>query len=341
MRSEFAGLYLDSAMNFAAPGGYHPGPGPETGRKIDWRADVGEAAFLERDLELIEARVYEYHLRELKFRRLFPVSNEGQGSETIAYDLVRGAGAAKIISSGADDLPRADAFVDRFYAVVRSVGISFGYTTRELRNAAFANRPLEVMRGAAARRGMEEKLSDLAWNGDAQYNIIGILDNPNIPQAEVAAPASGTDRTWAGGDKTPLEIIADITTAISDIVDLTNQVQTPNTVVVPVAQYEYLIRTPYSDRVPMSIMRYITDPLNKFGIDLFEQAPELAATGPGGEDQMLVYERTDEVLSFRIPMELRALPPQPRNLEFLINMEAECAGLVVRYPLACSFSFGI
>ena len=337
MRSEFAPIYLEPILNFVAPGGYHP----DTGRKIDWKADAGESAFLERELEFIEARIYDYKLRELKFRRLFPTSNEGQGSDVIAYDIVRGAGIAKIIANGADDLPRADTFVDRFYAVVRPVGISFAYTTQELRNAAFANKPLEAQRGSAARRGMEEKLSDLAWNGESAYNIVGILDNPNIPQAEVAAPGTGSDRTWAGGDKTPLEIIADITTAIADIVSTTNEVHTPNTVVVPVAQFQYLIRTPYSDKVPMSIMRYITDPLNKFGIDMFEQAPELASTGPGSEDQMLVYERTDEVLQFRIPMELRAMPPEQRNLEFLINMESECAGLVVRYPLACSFSYGI
>ncbi len=338
MRSEFCDLFLDHAMNIVAPGGHHP---TQAGRKIDWHQDAGEGAFLERDLELIEARVYEYKLRELKFRRLFPVSNEGMGSDTIAYDIVRGAGIARIIANGADDLPRADTFVDRFYAVVRPVGISFGYTTQELRNAAFANKPLEAMRGAAARRGMEEKLSDLAWNGDSAFNIVGILDNPNIPQSQVAAPASGSDKSWSGGDKTPLEIIADITGAISDIVTNTNQVHRPDTLVLPVAQYEYLVKTPYSNRVPMSIMRYLIDPLNKVGLTTIEQAPELASTGPASEDQMLLYEKTDEVLQFRIPMELRAMPPEQRNLEFLINMEAECAGLVVRYPLACSFSYDI
>ncbi len=335
--SEFNDIYLDPILEYVAPGGTHP----FTGDRIDWRQDAGESAFLERQLEHIEARIYDFKLRELKFRRVFPISNEGQGAEVIAYDLVRGAGVAKIIANGASDLPRADTFVDRFYAVVRSVGISFGYTTRELRNAAFSNVPLEARRGVAARRGMEEKLSDMAWNGDAEYNIIGILDNPNIPQIQAAAPSTGSDRTWAGGDKTPLEIISDITTVISDVVTNTNQVHKPNTVLMPVAQYEYISKTPYSDRVPMSILRYITDPLNKFDIDMIEQVPELAGTGPGGEDQMLAYERTDEVLQFRIPMELRAMPPEPRNLEFLINMESECAGMVVRYPLACNFMFEI
>ncbi len=337
MLSELNVIYLDRAMELAAPGGIRP----DTGRKIDWHEDTGESAFLERDLEMIEARIYDYKLRELKFRRLFPVSNEGQGSETIAYDIVRGSGVARVIANGADDLPRADTFVDRFYAVVRPIGISFAYTTQELRNAAFSNRPLEASRGAAARRGMEEKLSNIAWNGDSEYGLIGILGNANIPQSQAAAPASGSDRTWAGGDKTPLEIISDITTAFSDIVSTTNQVHKANALALPVANFEYIKKTPYSDKVPMSILRYITDPENKFEIDVIEQAPELVGSGPGGEDQMLVYEKSDEVLQFRIPMELRALPPEQRNLEFLINMEAECAGMVVRYPLACSFTYGI
>ncbi|KKK89172.1 hypothetical protein LCGC14_2735800, partial [marine sediment metagenome] len=263
-----------------------------------------------------------------------PVSSEGQGAETIAYDIVRGAGIAKVIANGAMDLPRADTFVDRHYAVVRVLGISFGYTTRELRNAAFANVPLEARRGVAARRGMEEKLSDIAWNGDSSYSMLGLLDNTNVPQVQAAAPSTGSDRTWAGGDKTPLEIISDISSALSDIVDVTNQVHKPNTLLLPIAQFEYIRKTPYSDRVPMSILRYMKDPDNGYDIDMIEQVPELKATGPGGEDQMLVYERTDEVLQFRIPMELRAMPPEPRNLEFLINMESECAGMVIRYPLA-------
>ncbi len=341
-RSEFVELYLHqdntllSMIGNIVPEGFR-----DEGRRIDWRADAGESAFLERQLEMIEARIYEYKLRELKFRRLFPVSSEGAGSETIAYDIIRNAGIAKIIANGATDVPRADTFVDRHYAVVRVVAISFGYTTRELRNAAFSNVPLEARRGVAARRGMEEKLSDIAWNGDAEFDLLGLFTNPNITQVEAAAPASGSDKTWSGGDKTPLEIIADISDALSAVVDRTNQIHNPDTLVLPVAQYEYLRKTPYSDRVPMSILRYVTDPLNGFGLTTIEQAPELSGSGPGGEDQMLVYEKSDEILTFRIPLELRPMPPEQRGLEYVINMEAETAGLVIRYPLALQFTYGI
>ena len=121
---------------------------------------------------MIEARTYKTKLRPLMFRVLFPVSNEGQGAEQIGYDLIRGTGVAKIIANGAMDLPRSDTFVERVFAVVRSAGISFAYTTKELRNAAFANVPLEARRGDSAQRGNEELLNDIAWNGDSQYNIL-------------------------------------------------------------------------------------------------------------------------------------------------------------------------
>lgn len=338
-KSQFVEMYADDIKSLVG------NVEPKTGRRIDWREDAGESAFLERQLEHIESRIYKYRLRELKFRRVFPVSNEGTGAEFIAYDLVRNTGIAKIIGSGVHDLPRADTLVTRHYAVVRSVGISFGYTTQELRHAAFSNVPLEERRGTAARRGMEEKLSDMAWNGDSEYNIIGILDNPNIPSTQAISPASGSDRTWAGGDKTPLEIIKDITDAIGRVHNRTKQIHMVNTVLLPINQMEYIRRTPYSEYVSHSILRYLKDPQNSFDLDMIEAVPELEDSGrspaSSTDDQMLVYERSEDVLTFRIPMELRALPPEQRNTSFLINMETECAGMVVRYPLACEFVYGI
>jgi len=334
MRSEFVHMYKQPILDMI-------GNVSDDGRMIDWKEDAGESAFIERQLELVEGRVYEYKLRPLPFRQMFPVSNEGQGAETIGYDLIRGSGIAKIIASGSDDLPRADTFVDRNFAVVRPVGIAFGYTTRELRQAAFGNVPLEARRGQAAARGMEEKLSDLAWNGDSVYNIVGLLDNTNITNTQAASPATGSDRTWSGGDKIASEVIADISSAITAMKTLTNGVHEPNTIALPFEPYEYIRKTPYSTQVPVSILRYITDPLNGFNINEIHQAPELADSGTGSTDQMLVYEKSDEVLQFRIPMEARSMAPEQRNLEFLINMEAECAGMVVRYPLALTKVYGI
>ena len=188
---------------------------------------------------------------------------------------------------------------------------------------------------------MHHKLAHIAWNGDTTHNVLGLFTNPNITQVEAAAPGTGSDRTGDGNDKVPLEVIGDISDALSAIVTRTNQIHEPNTLVLGVGQYEYLLKEPYSDRVPMTILRFLKDPLNGYKLSMIEQAPELDASGPADEDQFLVYEKSDEVLNFRIPMELRPMPPEQRGIEYLINMESECAGLVIRYPLALQLVYGV
>lgn len=335
--SQFVQMYLDSILELVGNADpYHPG------RRIDWRNDAGETAFLERQLELIEAQTYAYRLRDLKYRMLFPINNEGQGAREIGYDMYRGTGVAKIIASGSDDLPRADVFVTRELARVRTLGIFIDYTTQELRHAIFARVPLDAMRGAAARRGMDEALNSIAWFGDTNYNLQGLLSNPNVPQVEANAPASGSNRTWKGGDKTPAEVIKDISDARSRIIALSKQTHFPDTLLVPQEQFDYLITTPISSSFPnRSIMSWITDPDNRFGFTLIEPCIELKGSGPGGSDEMVLFERSPDVLTFRIPLELRPLPPEVRNLSYKINMEAECAGMTIRYPLAISRVHGI
>ena len=335
-RSEFVELYLDDALRFIAAKTINL-----NGRRLDFRADAGESSFLEEQLRFIESTVYDYKLRELKFRVVFPVSNEGEGSAQIAYDLVRGVGVAKIIASGATDIPRADTFVKRYYAIVRAMALGFGYTTQEMRNASFANVPLDAQRASSVRRGFEEKFNEIAFQGDATHNILGLLNNTNVPVVQVAAPATGTSRVWGGADKTKEEIIKDVSSALSDVVDDTNQVHTPDSIGLPISKYEYLRKTPYSTQAPISLLRYLLDPLNGYDIKRITQLPELKTAGPGGEACMWVYEMSDEVMTFRIPMEPRPMPPEQRGLEFVINMEAEIAGLVIRRPLAMSITYGI
>ena len=304
------------------------------------RVDAGESAFMERQLESVESRLYEQKLRELKFRRLIPVSNrDGAGAQTITYYLYTKVGMAKIIANPSDDLPRADIFATRHTANVHNLGTSFGFSTRELRSAQFAGVPLETQKADSARRVIREKENSIAWNGDAQHNILGFLNNPNIPTMEVAQNAGATSRAWE--DKTPLEIVQDVSTLVSNIETTTKQVHMGDTLLLPIDKLRYISNTPMSATYPdRTILKYIKDPENGFGISEIESLPEMTGAGTGSTNLMALYEKDPEVLEARIPMELQTLPPQARNLEFLIPCEAENAGVVVRYPLACHFAYG-
>ncbi len=317
--------------------------GYQDARQEGQRFDANEGVFFERQLESVEERFYEKKLRELKWRRLLPISNrDGPGAQTITYYFYTKFGAAKIIANPTDDLPRVDVAADRHTAQVRVVGASFGFSTQEIRNAQFAQFPLEIQRAGAARRAMNEKMSDVAWNGDSVYGLVGVLDNVNVPDTQVAVAAGGGgSRVW-GVDKTPLEVVSDVGDRLTSIQQTTQEIHAADTLLLPIDKLQFIRRTPMEQNHPtMTIANWIGNPENGFGLSQIEALPELTGTGTGSTDQGLVYENDDEVLEVRVPMEMQTLPPERRNLQFWVPTEAEIAGVAIRYPLALEKFYNI
>ncbi len=308
-----------------------------------FRQDDGDGLFFERQLEAVETRLFFKKLRELKFRRLIPTTNRhGPGAASITYYFYTKFGIAKIIANPSDDLPRVDVAATRHSVNVRVAADAFGFSTQELRNAQFANVPLETFRADAARRAMNELMSDIAWNGDSVYGLGGVLSNENVSNTQVAAAAAGTNsRVW-GVDKTPLEVVNDVGDRITAIVSGTKEIHQPDTLLLPIDKLRFISNTPMSETFPLiTIRKYLMDPDNGFGITMLEGLPELTDSGTGSTDQGLLYENDDEVLENLIPMEMITHPPQRRNLQFEIPVEAEIAGVVIRYPLALGKFYGI
>lgn len=323
-------LRVMQEMNQLAP------PDKFTGIKLD----AGESVFFERQLESVESRLYQTKYKELKYRRLIPVSNrDGAGASSIVYYIYSKVGMAKIIANPADDLPRSDVFATESIAKVFSIGTSFGFSTKEMRRAQFSGVPLEMLKVDSARRAVRVKESDIAWNGESAHNIVGLFENTNITNVQAPNNAGATSRAWA--DKTPDEIIADISSMVSGIRTVTNGVQAANTLLLPIAQYDLIAQIPRSTVSDTTILEFITKPGNSYGLDLVDWLVELEDAGTGTSDMAFAYERDPEVLELRIPMEMQMLPPERRNLEMLTNIESEIAGVVVRYPLACTKLYDI
>lgn len=297
------------------------------------RLDAGESAFFQRQLESIEARLYEKKFKELKYRRLIPVSNrDGAGAHNIVYYLYTKIGMAKIIANPSDDLPRSDVHAAEFSAKVHSLGTSFGFSTKDMRRAARTNVPLEMMKVDSARRAIRVEESEITWNGDSAHGMLGVFTNTNIPNDQAPLNAGASSRAWA--DKTADEILLDISTLLSAIQTATNGVHEANTLLLPLAQFRLIANTPRAIGTDTTILGFIMNPVNKFGLDEVDFLVELAGSGTGASDQALAYERDPEVLELRVPMEMQLLPPERRNLEMITNIESEIAGVVIRYPLA-------
>jgi len=303
--------------------------------------DADGGIFFQRQLEHIKSRSYDVQYPELKARMLFPVSNEaGPGVNTITYRTYDQVGAAKIIQAYADDLPRADIAGKETSAPVRSIGISYGYSLDEIQASQLTGAALDQRRANAARKSVEQKTNDIAFFGDSSSGLPGFFSNPNIPSGNVVDGGSGTE--WV--NKTPDQILFDVNDAFADVFETTLMVEQADTLLLPPAQWSYIMSTPRSANSDTTIAAYLVQnsPYLNSMDDIIAVNECSAALNPNlTADAMVVYTRDPDKLELEIPVELEMLPVQQKNLEFIIPGRARVGGVNVYYPLSASISEGI
>lgn len=303
--------------------------------------DADGAFFFQRQLEHIKARSYDVRYAELKARQLFPVSNEGgPGVTSITYRTYDQVGAAKIINAYADDLPRADVAGKETTIPVRSVGISYGYNLDEIQSSQLTGASLDQRRANAARRSNEQVVNDVAFFGDSESGLPGLFSNPNIPTGAVVNPGSGTE--WV--NKTPDQILFDVNDLFADIFETTKMVEQGNTLLLPPAQWSYIMSTPRSANSDTTIAQYLAQNSPYLtGIEDMIPVNECAAANNPllSTDAMVAYDRSPDKLQLEIPVELEMLPVQQKSLEMIVPGRSRLAGLNIYYPLSLAIGTGI
>jgi hypothetical protein len=275
---------------------------------------------------------------------MIPVStNAGAGAESITYQQFDQLGIAKIIANYADDLPRADIKGKEFTSPIRSLGASYGYAIQEIRAAQFAGRNLEQRKANAARRAVEQKINNIGWFGDANSNLLGLINHPNITRVAAPNNLAATSTLWV--NKSPDEILKDLNSLANGIVDLTNGVEMPNTIMMPIDQYTLIHSTARSANSDTTIAQYFL--MNNPFINRIEWVNELKAAGVGvspivaGADIMIAYDNSPDKLTLEIPQPFEQFPAQERGLEFVIPVHARIGGVIVYYPLSIAVMEGI
>lgn len=318
-----------------------------------------EGVFFQRQLEYIQAQSYDVLYPELKGRTVFSNNVEGgEGINQITYRSYDKRGEAKIIAGKATDLPRADISGKEYTIDVRTIGTAYGYDRQEIAAAKLTGLPLDARKAEAARRAYEEKVNQLIWFGQANDNISGLLGGvvggpwSTITNSSVAGSANGANTTeWGGADKTPTEIVADLTSALSQMVSDTKQIHAPNKILMSVAKRNYLMNTPFHLAGGVSVgsimtyflanNAYITSPDQIIAINeldgVFGPVPSPTAGGQG----FIVLEEKEDNCRTREPFPFMTLPVQYKGLEFEINCYGRFAGLEIIRPAAISLWYGV
>lgn len=315
-----------------------------------------EGIFFQRQLEYIQAQSYDVLYPDLKGRTIFSNNTEGgEGINTITYRSYDKRGEAEIIAGKATDLPRVDIDGKEYSIFVKTIGSAYGYSRQELASAKLTGLPLDARKAEMVRRAYEEKVNKLIWFGDAARNLGGLMGGKagepwsTIPNNAVAGAAGGSNSTVWGVDKTPDEVIADLTAACSNMHADSLMIHSPNKILMSLTKYNYIMNTPRSIHSDTSILdwfvannTYITsrdqiEPVNELN-GVFGATPG-AVTGDA--EGFIVMDLKEENLRTREPFPLMHLPVQYKGLEFEVNCYGRFAGLEIIRSQAISLNYGI
>jgi len=314
------------------------------------RFDSADAAsvFFARELDHVKAQSYDVLYPEFTAMNLFPVSSEADpGAETITYYTYDKQGLAKVIDNYSTDLPRVDVDGKPTYAQVKSIGASYGYSAQEMRASRLARKNLDIRKAEAARYAIDNMINKIAWAGDANANLVGVLSaNNGIPRYTI--PTGGTSGQTKWTKKTADEILDDINGMAKYVARTTKNVERPDTLCVPAEVYmdistRRLVQG--QDNTVLSFLLahapYIKNIVSAAELDADSIGTNPHAAASNGDGVAFLFTNNAKKLSIENPMPFYQYPVQPRNLETVIPCEARTAGVMIYYPLSALIAVGV
>ena len=316
------------------------------GTRFDSAEDA--SVFFARELDHVKAQSYDVEYPELTALHLFPQTSEADpGAETITYYTYDKTGLAKIIDNYSTDLPRADVTGKPSFAKIKSIGASYGYSAQEMRASKLAGKSLDARKGESARYAIDSKTNKIAWCGDEESGLMGVLsEGQNIPMY-VIKPGIRTNKTsWL--EKDADEILDDVNGMARQVAKVTKNVERPDTLCVPADVFMDIStrRIPDTSTTVLAFIQehapYIKEVVStaELDSDSIETNP-YAAVDETGAGVAFLFKNDVRKLSLENPMPFYQYPLQVQNLETTIPCESRTAGVIVYYPLSALIAVGV
>lgn len=297
------------------------------------RIDDAYTAILAGQLEQVKAQTYDVKYPGFKARQFLPVDTTvPPGTQMISYAQWDEYGMAKVIANYADDLPLVDVVARKYSSAVTVVGDAYQYSVNDLQVSALTGLALDQRRANVARRAIERAFDEIAAFGVPQQNMPGFVNHPNVP---IVAPSVGT---W--GTASADQMLADLNKLVNTIVSSTRAIHTPDTLILPQKSFQAASQKYFGAAAPNVTVLQAFLNTNPY-IRNIDQWPLLDTAGVGGTARAIAYERSNEVVELAIVEEFTQLPPQARNLAFVVPCHASIGGVVVRYPLGIAYMDGL
>lgn len=293
------------------------------------------SAFLEQELQAVEAEMYRVEYLDLRARRFLPLNTSvPAAAETYAYRVWDVFGEAVWAANYANGIPNTAVRGEKIVGKVEGLLAGYSYSTQDLRAAAMAGVPLETELAAAAMEAIERKVDRTAALGDSARGFVGFANHPN--PTLLAATAS-----WANPATTTDQILSDLMRLAKRMRSDTSEIHSPDTLLLPTDAYDALatrlLNTANSNGDTVLSAFVKTNPW----IKSVESWPRLNTAGTGGVGRAIAYKKDKKVVDLVIPMEPLQHAPQQVALNYHVPIESRFGGVRVRQPKAIVYMDGV
>lgn len=201
--------------------------------------------------------------------------------------------------------------------------------------------------GECMRFACDNLVERTVFFGDDAVGFKGFMNFPGVPTSNaVSGAASGTE--WS--KKTAAEMVKDINDGLAAVWTNSRGVFLPNTVFLPLEQFNLLATTPYTLGASAAVFQSALDYVKKYNIYTNQRGKELEiipirylknANASSDKGRMILQDRSkrNQALPFPMGYTLQAPVPVPLGAEFY--SEQKHGSYVIRQPLSTLYVDGI
>lgn len=324
-----------------APGG---GSAPAGAMTMDAAGIASGMAFLTSELEKRDPIVRK-PLTSVTYPRDIVVKTGGGwvdfiSAQSVGYGLTGGSGDSPVQAGGSNGLPIVQANLDKGLYKAHTFAAALRVMWVDMQKASYIGRSLDQLLQNGMRMTYDKHMDQNVYTGIEEYGTYGLVNNPNVTETAVSGGA------WSA--KTKEQILADINSAIAAVWEAAeyDEDAMPNHILLPYAQYTYILNTMVTDIATETILDYVlkNNIAAKNGQSLYVGAVRWCkGAGTGGTDRMVVYVNHERFVQVEELAPLARVMSQPNATEFCYDTAyaANLSEVELFYPQTMAYFDGI
>jgi hypothetical protein len=188
----------------------------------------------------------------------------------------------------------------------------------------------------AARDTVERRLDDIIFNGYAAAGLYGLSTLTTTRTYTIPTGAAGS-LLWS--KKTALEVLADLTGFVTDVITNSKGIEEPDFLGLPLSAYNEITTRPIGLDANKTIAQFFLE--HNPSVRTIDWSHKLETAGNGGTARLMVcFERDKDKIEAGIPQEFEQFAPQMRGMITVTECHARSGGVVPLRPQSISQAYG-